>query len=1461
MRRPPGCLLLDLLHGAWPRAAGGGPAGCAWTFTAYTRSRPAGGKAPRGPRRPHVLRVCKGAHERFVAETGPLLRSCACDRSNKMQAGAEEEGVVHHPSRPLEIEPEPEPETEAELGTGPEPQVLKVEVTQGEVEPADVPRLATEFDCIINSANNHLLSPGCTGIAGALVATGGPALMVESDAAKVRCGGEIAVGRAVATSGGALPCGVVHAVGMAYANGAQVKATPATVRAAFASGLHAAAQAGHGTAATKLMCARPGYSTVEPQSKAAEVMLEAMLRGAADARECGLNKVVIHVPLSYASLKASNFHLVAGDIDIGRLLVTEEGVPPPDTALSHAPDEDSADLSLMVVSDDERTDEDAGGAATPRSDVSEGVPASREVTAVRCREDARWIPDHEASACMRCPEYDRETTFSFWSGSRRHHCRLCGWVVCLACAPNEQTMELERWLTVEGLVTAAGVHSLLPQRVCRTCFRQAGTNVTEPDLGLVEDTGAPAGRDVPINDPGHWDVMISYTQRHSGAKLLASEVYSALRERGRTTWLDVKMAKLNEAAMQEAAQNSRCIVAVITGVERPGDPAENAYFQREYCVKELRWARAAGVPIQPVMLPEDKKRIGEFLGQAPADLKGLGAVDFIHLDRSRAAYWETGIDELLLGMGDLIAERARKTTGSPVSDTLTPPKQWHAGDWVLLEKGAQLLIFSGTTRIALSQGQGPDMKEIELDFPFQSIGASWRPDVLPPDETFASDVQESFSSSNELKIGGTVTWGERMHAKQCWNITRLGPSESCPTGEISITSVVIDELRHEWHKARRQDDSILFGHKMKCVGEQERGIVLKTTADRFVVGVDTPTEKLLGYRIQLLLGRAKESLMQFTDERGNLHVTTLFETPARPTAARLACTDAGWLLAEATTEDPLVDTQDVYPLLAKHHADFSLYMKSRKPAEKSDQQWSAEMETTFPYGPWNSPDTMSEIASFCQMANHASNDAQLPEEVNYEFDNVCQAFDVPRKMLPNSQRLSEDVKTKSQRQIFLMMTHAVSQVEVAFFADQGGGRTVRFRHPDDVDAWVHEFETPRARRSKGMPSSATFKVLRACAASNKQAPRFVRGVERATAERLRGSIESAFLGTPEPTSTTARRIPVRPVQAPKLQRLPLDQTFLWRNGLQQFDWSIYSSVDGSLQVRSNHYDSIGKVVKLGVDGNVRFCGKLLKANGHADSPPLTPTTSVTPDSLYMTPVTPDSSHSQLVRAQSTPGLLLELKDGGTSPPAEDTLVGQHLGTTTVGSRLRRISSFEITCPKVPNHFHIFLSYRRVDVDLAQRVQVGLMAKGYSVFMDFTKHDGADAAYFASQTLEHLRHVPVVVALCTATQRDGQTEFLRIKSKNDSVRREIRAALHMKKLLISLFPSSAPGVPTFDVSFLQAGLPSDVAGMGQQAVIELSTTDFDASIEKLHEYIGKQGATGALQRLLGFAGELPMEPSA
>ena len=141
------------------------------------------------------------------------------------------------------------------------------------------------------------------------------------------------------------------------------------------------------------------------------------------------------------------------------------------------------------------------------------------------------------------------------------------------------------------------------------------------------------------NAPGRWVAFLSHTQRHGDAKAIAQRLFFSFRERELPAWLDVNMPQRSEAAMREGVVNSVCVVAIITGAsvnsDTPDAPAEsNAYFRRRFCCNELRWAREAGVPIQPVVRFEDKRRIGEFLNDAPDDLKCLGSVDWIPLDMS-----------------------------------------------------------------------------------------------------------------------------------------------------------------------------------------------------------------------------------------------------------------------------------------------------------------------------------------------------------------------------------------------------------------------------------------------------------------------------------------------------------------------------------------------------------------------------------------------------------------------------------------------------------------------------------------------------------------------------------------------------------------------------------------------------------------------------------------------------------
>jgi hypothetical protein len=223
----------------------------------------------------------------------------------------------------------------------------------------------------------------------------------------------------------------------------------------------------------------------------------------------------------------------------------------------------------------------------------------------------------------------------------------------------------------------------------------------EPEPALAPAAPSESALSVPLvrsnslNDPGAWDAMISYTQRNARAMLLAAELYASLRERGKTVWLDVKMPKLNTAAMKEAAQNSKCIIAVVSGAEREGDPEDSAYFKREFCVNELRWARVAGVPIQPVIMREDKDDIGRYLGQAPADLQDLGQVDFKTLDRVGPAIWNTSIDELIKSMDDLIGVSSEP---EPEQEDGSGLRRIHSGDGTGPGKSDSALTIFGSMR-------------------------------------------------------------------------------------------------------------------------------------------------------------------------------------------------------------------------------------------------------------------------------------------------------------------------------------------------------------------------------------------------------------------------------------------------------------------------------------------------------------------------------------------------------------------------------------------------------------------------------------------------------------------------------------------------------------------------------------------------------------------------------------------
>eukprot|EP01047_Picozoa_sp_COSAG01_P046686 COSAG01_NODE_4404_length_5060_cov_11.077202_2_plen_1099_part_01 len=189
----------------------------------------------------------------------------------------------------------------------------------------------------------------------------------------------------------------------------------------------------------------------------------------------------------------------------------------------------------------------------------------------------------------------------------------------------------------------------------------------------VVAAAAPSPSGAPLNEPGHWDAMISYTQRNSTSETLAVKLSGELQKRGLGVWLDVEMPKRDEAAMQEGVQKSKCVIAIVSGP--PG--TETAYFRRTFCLSELRWAHEASVRVVPVVAAEDKGMITEFFVDIPEDLAHLKSANWEHIDRKDADYFGLGVDKILRAAQLLLSTGPEPEHGQEGSAKL---RRIHFGD-------------------------------------------------------------------------------------------------------------------------------------------------------------------------------------------------------------------------------------------------------------------------------------------------------------------------------------------------------------------------------------------------------------------------------------------------------------------------------------------------------------------------------------------------------------------------------------------------------------------------------------------------------------------------------------------------------------------------------------------------------------------------------------------------------------
>ena len=130
-----------------------------------------------------------------------------------------------------------------------------------------------------------------------------------------------------------------------------------------------------------------------------------------------------------------------------------------------------------------------------------------------------------------------------------------------------------------------------------------------------------------------YDFFINHCQ--SSGQDQCANLAKLLRARGWTVWYDMSAEDLTEHGMEVGVSQSRNVLMFLS----------EGLMSRPFCLKELRWARDDGVAVVPCVDREDKRNIGAFLGGCPEDLRSLGNIDFVALDRSDNELFEVRLRE------------------------------------------------------------------------------------------------------------------------------------------------------------------------------------------------------------------------------------------------------------------------------------------------------------------------------------------------------------------------------------------------------------------------------------------------------------------------------------------------------------------------------------------------------------------------------------------------------------------------------------------------------------------------------------------------------------------------------------------------------------------------------------------------------------------------------------------------
>ena len=161
----------------------------------------------------------------------------------------------------------------------------------------------------------------------------------------------------------------------------------------------------------------------------------------------------------------------------------------------------------------------------------------------------------------------------------------------------------------------------------------------------------PGDTTLPAGGGSEWDYYLSYTTESGHAATAAAELHADLVGQRHRCWFDAEVADSSAAAREQAVRRSCWVLAIVTGASvsaanPDAAPGTNSYFQQQGCLQELRWAREAGVGIQPLVRASDTTNAAVMFGEAPAGMLDPGTAP-IMLDRSDREYWLVGVTKVL----------------------------------------------------------------------------------------------------------------------------------------------------------------------------------------------------------------------------------------------------------------------------------------------------------------------------------------------------------------------------------------------------------------------------------------------------------------------------------------------------------------------------------------------------------------------------------------------------------------------------------------------------------------------------------------------------------------------------------------------------------------------------------------------------------------------------------------------